>query len=419
MGKQFTIRNSLLTDNFANSQTFSIYNVIIISFTCLFFQTLGKEYVTRGRVTFGLDVIRTGFVHFDKAVFVWLCSFGSACASFLFFKIWSNLREFVKETATILDWFGLTCLVVYYFYTCKLLTDAVFYFDFNMPCIVFITLEHVRLLMKVHAFVRTRTSEGPFGLSFSKYLYFLFAPTLIYRDAYPRTNTINWKFVIQCLLECIASFFTLTFWAVNCFPPPERWAQKYTVSEILFEIAGGMIFTAMGVMTMFFLTFHSVQNLFAEILQFGDRLFYLDWWNDCDFNSWLTKWNKIVQDWLYYYVYCDFKEHICDDGFLAKLTVFLVSFAVHEWIMYCCVGGFLPLMFFVFMTVVFPSSFYEFPKTVLFYVLCWFLAVLLFTAGFAFYALEWYARSQSPLTDPTLLDLVVPRFITCDCVLKW
>ena len=272
--------------------------------------------------------------------------------------------------------------------------------------------------MKVHAFVRTKTSEGPFGLSFSKYLYFLFAPTLIYRDAYPRTNTINWKFVIQCLLECIASFFTLTFCVVNCFPSSERWAQKYTVSEILFEIAVDTIFAAVGVMAMFLLVLHSVQNLFAEILQFGDRLFYLDWWNECSLHGWLVKWNKIVQDWLYYYVYRDFKEHICDDGFLAKLTVFLVSFGVHEWIIYCCVGAFFPLMFLDFMAVVFPLSFYEFPKTTFFNVLYWFLGVLMVSVGFVFYTLEWYARSQSPLTDPTLLDLVVPRFITCDCVLK-
>ncbi|XP_063914259.1 sterol O-acyltransferase 1-like [Zophobas morio] len=419
MGKKFTIRNSLLTDIFANSRPFSIYNVFIISFTCLFIQTLGKEYVTTRRVTFGLDIIRTGFVHFDKAIFVWLSGFGSACASFFFFKLWSNLREFVKETAPILDWFGLTCLAVYYFYTFKLLTDAIYYFNFNMPCTLFVTFEQVRFLMKVHAFVRTKTSEGPFGLSFSKYLYFLFAPTLIYRDAYPRTKTINWKFVIQCLLECIAGFFTVTFCAINCLPSSERWAQKYTVSEILFEIEVGMIFTVAGVIATSFLILHSVQNLFAEILQFGDRLFYFDWWNEYTLHGWLVKWNMIVQDWLYYYVYRDFKEHICDDGFLAKLTVFLVSFGVHEWITYCCVGGFLPFMFFVFMAVVFPLSFYEFPKIMFFKILFRCFGILLVSVGIVFYTLEWYACSQSPLTDPTLLDLVVPRFITCDCVLKW
>lgn len=53
------------------------------------------------------------------------------------------------------------------------------------------------MLMKIHAFVRsivpTITSyklhatdeECPFP-GFSKFLYFMFAPTIVYRDSYPR-----------------------------------------------------------------------------------------------------------------------------------------------------------------------------------------------------------------------------------------
>ena len=50
-----------------------------------------------------------------------------------------------------------------------------------------------RMLMKAHSFVRenvprvtTGKAENWSGLNFSRYIYFLFAPTLIYRDEYPR-----------------------------------------------------------------------------------------------------------------------------------------------------------------------------------------------------------------------------------------
>lgn len=48
------------------------------------------------------------------------------------------------------------------------------------------------MLMKTHAFVRENApntlnvKENSSAPDFSKYLYFLFAPTLIYRDEYPR-----------------------------------------------------------------------------------------------------------------------------------------------------------------------------------------------------------------------------------------
>ena len=48
---------------------------------------------------------------------------------------------------------------------------------------------------------------------FSKFLYFLFAPTLIYRDSYPRSSSVRWKYVISNL----AQFATTTVFAYYLF----------------------------------------------------------------------------------------------------------------------------------------------------------------------------------------------------------
>ncbi|CAF4303392.1 unnamed protein product, partial [Rotaria sordida] len=42
---------------------------------------------------------------------------------------------------------------------------------------------------------------------FSKYIYFIFAPTLIYRDSYPRTSSIRWNYVIAQLTQFVAAAF--------------------------------------------------------------------------------------------------------------------------------------------------------------------------------------------------------------------
>ena len=163
---------------------------------------------------------------------------------------------------------------------------------------------------------------------------------------------------------------------MNAFPSPERLAQKHTIKDLFFEMAD-KIFLMPLTLTGYFMYIHNVQNLFAEILRFGDRLFYLDWWNEHDFNAWLLKWNIIVQDWLYYYIYRDFKEYVCDNNFIARVVVFLFSFMMHEWIVYCLIGGFFPIIF-AFILVLFSLSYFELPKNNICNVLLMCFAILSF-----------------------------------------
>ena len=45
--------------------------------------------------------------------------------------------------------------------------------------------------------------------------------------------------------------------------------------------------------------------MWAEMLCFADRQFYLDWWNSTSINAYYRTWNTLVQDWLYTYIYQD------------------------------------------------------------------------------------------------------------------
>lgn len=70
-------------------------------------------------------------------------------------------------------------------------------------------------------------------------------------------------------------------------------------------------------------------NLTGELLKFGDRLFYKDWWNAPTLGIYWRNWNLPVHNWLRRHVYSPALRH----GFSnlqAQAAVFLLSAAFHE-----------------------------------------------------------------------------------------
>ncbi|KAI4496168.1 hypothetical protein M0802_008035 [Mischocyttarus mexicanus] len=150
-----------------------------------------------------------------------------------------------------------------------------------------ILTEQVRMLMKSYAFIRSTTPQflkykihsdtlKPQLPDFSKYFYFLFAPTLIYRDHYPRTKCIRWKFVLWHYLEVLLIIFYMAFIYERCFMPMyEKHGMKPIRKEELFAniintSLPGILFFLCG----FYCLLHAWLNACAELLRFADRLFY-------------------------------------------------------------------------------------------------------------------------------------------------
>jgi len=75
--------------------------------------------------------------------------------------------------------------------------------------------------------------------------------------------------------------------------------------------------------------FHLYLNLIAEILCFGDRLFYKDWWNSSNVSSYWRMWNLPVHYWLVRHLYFPcIRRGIPKSG--AMFAVFLLSAIFHE-----------------------------------------------------------------------------------------
>ncbi|RZC42580.1 sterol O-acyltransferase 1, partial [Asbolus verrucosus] len=430
--KQFVHRNSLLTDLFENIHVRTVYHLFITILIGLFVNTAVYDYLKYGKVVLGLKLIKLSFVKLHIALLAWFGYFTCACLAYFSFKLWANYRIFLPKLKQVHIWDLLWLVILVGYYVCSFQTAGYVVTVFELPpaSSAIVVFEQTRFLMKIHSFVRSNCpkvlhhkphDDNKLILpEFSHFLYFIFVPTLIYRDAYPKTKKINWNFVCCCFFETVAVVFFFSF-VIDRFLNPsvqDFGIRKYTVNEIILCIFENTITGVLILLSNFFLLLHSWQNLFAELTRFGDRMFYRDWWTCTDFSGYFRKWNIIVQDWLYIYIYKDFHETVFhNNAILAKFAVFGISAVVHEWIVTYMLGFFFPLLFIEFL---FLGSLFNFlggaPKTAVFNILFWY--ALSFGAGSlaTMYAFEFYARMNAPIENPTLKDILIPRFLTCECI---
>jgi diacylglycerol O-acyltransferase-1 len=80
---------------------------------------------------------------------------------------------------------------------------------------------------------------------------------------------------------------------------------------------------------MFYTYFHLYLNLFAELLRFGDRVFYKDWWNSSEVSAYWRLWNMPVHYWLIRHVYFPCVR-LKMPKVAATFVVFFLSAVMHE-----------------------------------------------------------------------------------------
>ncbi|XP_063906115.1 sterol O-acyltransferase 1-like [Zophobas morio] len=399
LSRKFVVRNSYFTDLFEKKETRVIYNLFAVFAISAFVKKGYTEYVTEGRVRFGIDFLALMFVDFDKTLLIWSSCLGASCACFFCFKIWASFRNFSKISTKFWDLSWTSLLLFYYWYSFKLTGDAVRFYNLPIVARLFCAMECVRLVMKSHSFVRNtlpgviRSSHRLHLPSFSSYVRFLFLPTLIYHENYPLRKEINWNFFLKTLVELVVAIFLVSFGIEKIYIfIHEIGLRKFTVTEILQAALENHIeYGVFLLMFVHYTWFHCVQNLFGELFRFGDRLFHTNWWDLSDMRMSLVNWNLLVVDWIYYYVYLDFKNYVYDNIFVTRLVSFLLSVAVHEWFGYQ-----------------FSSNL---PDRNLFVLLNLYFITLSITLGIL-YAAEYTISINVPCDNRSRLEqLFLPRFI--------
>jgi diacylglycerol O-acyltransferase-1 len=79
----------------------------------------------------------------------------------------------------------------------------------------------------------------------------------------------------------------------------------------------------------FFALFQSFLNALAEVLRFGDREFYTDWWNSPSVGVYWRTWNKPVYTYMRRHVFSPLVGRGWTTG-QASFAVFFLSAVLHE-----------------------------------------------------------------------------------------
>ncbi|XP_022901432.2 sterol O-acyltransferase 1-like [Onthophagus taurus] len=435
-GKVFELRESPLTQLSHSAHFATIKNVFYATLLGFIVRDVIYSFVLNQKVTYGLDAIQHGFVKLPTMLMIWCILFGLNLLTYFSFKLWSNLRmQFSTIHCTSLNWrvLALDCtffvtFFLYFIGTLCLLPFVIRSVTFGMAAASALCMEQIRLLMKSYAFIRVNVAsllnhkehsdQILFRPTFEHYLYFSFAPTLIYRHEYPRTTTINWLFVIKCFFDFfasiwIASYIFETFFLYrihNIDISKNFWNQ---VLQIIMDSAlPGLIQLAM----LSFIFLHCWLNAFAEMLRFGDRQFYTDWWTITNFTAYFRKWNVIIGDWLHEYVYKDFRENITPNSkSISRIMVFLISAVFHEYIMTVITQHFFPLMFVILFLTGIALPYLNFKHSII-------NIIFLYCTGIAcgtlliFYTVEFVVNRKCSITETGVMNYLVPKIFRNECV---
>ncbi|KAL6839359.1 hypothetical protein ACP4OV_030629 [Aristida adscensionis] len=157
--------------------------------------------------------------------------------------------------------------------------------------------------------------------TFKSLAYFMLAPTLCYQPSYPRTTFIRKGWVFRQLVKCLV-FTGLMGFIIEQYINP-------IVKNSTHPLKGNFLNAIERVLKLSIPTLYVWLNILAELLCFGDREFYKDWWNAKTVEEYWRMWNMPVHKWVIRHVYFPCIRNGLSKG-VAILISFLVSAVFHE-----------------------------------------------------------------------------------------
>ncbi|KAH7723521.1 Protein MBOA-1 [Aphelenchoides avenae] len=430
--KQFRVHESLLIA-YADGPAGIVYNFFAAVFLLLTLGTLFRDAYEHGNPFYHCWLILWNFDQLPVTLFAWSVMFGSTVVfGFYGFRLWASIGAkavtFNNQKPFVAAY--VAYLVGLFYFSLKFL----FEWKLNCACSFIITCENTRLAMKTHAFIRENIGRGASNKlktaldgsasgnlpTLRQFVYFMFCPSFLYRDEYPRTEKCNWNIVAKHFAHCLGCIYITNLMFVNFIYP---YFENLTYTGIswkfiVYSLFPSIIPGSMCLLMLFFGLLHSWLNMFAEALRFGDRLFYASWWSSRNMAEYYRDWNLVVHEWLYAYVYRDVATLIGGKRGLkvAQTVVFFLSAAFHEYWFGISLRLFYPVMFTLYF--ILGGIFFSLSRLIkvsyIWNIAMWF-NLLIGTGMFvSSYALEWYARQRCPQAfENALLDQLIPRLWTC------
>lgn len=175
----------------------------------------------------------------------------------------------------------------------------------------------------------------PDNLNLFDLYYYLIAPTLCYELNFPRSDRLRIWFLVRRVLELIVGINMMVALFQQWIIPSVRNSlepfSKMDVTHVTERLLKLAIPNHLLWIVSFYLIFHSYLNLIGELTQFGDRRFYLDWWNASDINTFWRTWNLPVHHFAMRHIYQPLLRHHFS-RFSAAVAVFFLSAFLHEYL---------------------------------------------------------------------------------------
>jgi sterol O-acyltransferase len=196
---------------------------------------------------------------------------------------------------------------------------------------------------------RVRIDGWPFELR--RFAFFVFAPTMIYRDAYPRSPGSIDSAALLAYAGGFAATVGFGLLVVRGMVEPAlaslRPRQPATLANYFNTVFELMAPSALLFLATFFAVLHCWLNFWAVALRFADRRFYGAWWTSRTWGAWYRSWNSVVGEWIWTYVYNDLQRLGAGRGLALSMT-FLLSAVLHELILAGALGFLFPALFVAF-----------------------------------------------------------------------
>uniref|UniRef100_A0A673MXW1 O-acyltransferase n=1 Tax=Sinocyclocheilus rhinocerous TaxID=307959 RepID=A0A673MXW1_9TELE len=175
----------------------------------------------------------------------------------------------------------------------------------------------------------------PGNLSLRDMYYFVFAPTLCYELNFPRSESIRMGFLLRRLFEMtyfISNVLSIVFqWMVPIIRSSMKPLQEMDYSRMTERLLRLAVPNHLLWLIFFYWFFHSSMNFVAELLRFGDREFYRDWWNSETITFFWQNWNIPVHKWCLRHFYKPLLRRGAGK-LLSQSAVFFASAFFHEYL---------------------------------------------------------------------------------------
>uniref|UniRef100_A0A1L8DYB9 O-acyltransferase n=2 Tax=Nyssomyia neivai TaxID=330878 RepID=A0A1L8DYB9_9DIPT len=435
--KEFMARNSLLTDLLEVKHIKTIYNLFVVMMIIMFLNTVVGDLVAEGRINLGLSPIKVGFGKFHLALVIWCGMQITISLLYYLLKFWAFGHHNLRKSPQKLKIWNFAALIGYIGYLVIFIIAAiraVLHFNLPQASSLATLLEMCRFVMKSHAYVRSNAPKvlcgkvksdddlkipAPVLPTFTTFQYFLFCPTLVYRDSYPRTKQIRWKVAFFHFLDVFGVILYLSFIFERFLLPNfnQFGESKVELSTLVLSIFGSMMPSTVIFILGFYCLLHAWLNGTAELLRFSDRMFYQDWWNSTSYSMYYRKWNVVVHDWLYTYIYKDIVENVFrGNRTLATLLVFITSAIFHEIVLTFAFRFFYPVLFISFagLGTIFMILGRAYPKA-FGNILMWLSLSIGNGLNYSLYTMESYARRNCNYEDTTW-NFFIPISWSCNGV---